>query len=315
VCVYAVALNEEAHVRRWADAARDADLVVLVDTGSTDATVQTARDVGAVVHTIAVRPWRFDDARNAALSLVPADIDVCVVVDLDEVLADDWYEHVVDAFRRGATHMDAAVDTGNETYRAPRAHARFGYRWSRPCHETLDPVPGVPVVPALTSFGLRHLPDNTKPRHDYLPLLHVALAEVPDARNHFYLAREYSFHGMGERAAELYKKYLDLPDATWRDERSAAMIALARLEHEQAEMWLLRAAGEAPWRREPWVSLAMLYEFNDMWGSCLAAAERALAIVAPQTNYFAEAYAWGGLPLRLRDEARRRSMVADPPPE
>ena len=90
VAVYAIALNESMHVDRLASSAIDADYRVVADTGSTDDTVERLKKAGVTVHKIAIRPWRFDDARNAALALLPADADVCVTMDMDEFLEPGW---------------------------------------------------------------------------------------------------------------------------------------------------------------------------------------------------------------------------------
>ena len=86
IAVYAIAKNEEKHVKRFCESAKDADLIVIADTGSEDRTVEIAKECGAVVHEITISPWRFDKARDAALALVPKDVDVCVSLDLDELL-------------------------------------------------------------------------------------------------------------------------------------------------------------------------------------------------------------------------------------
>ena len=85
ICVYAITKNEEAFVDRWMDAVNEADGVFVADTGSTDGTVARLRARGAIVHEETVTPWRFDTARNIALSHVPEDADICVSNDLDEV--------------------------------------------------------------------------------------------------------------------------------------------------------------------------------------------------------------------------------------
>lgn len=72
VAVYTIALNEAAHVERWASSAADADYRIVADTGSTDETVERLTRAAVTVHRIAVRPWRFDVARNAAMALIPA---------------------------------------------------------------------------------------------------------------------------------------------------------------------------------------------------------------------------------------------------
>ena len=40
IAVYTIALNEAAHVERWATSAADADYRIVADTGSTDDTVK-----------------------------------------------------------------------------------------------------------------------------------------------------------------------------------------------------------------------------------------------------------------------------------
>ncbi len=69
ICVYAISKNEEMFVERFCNSAKDADLILIADTGSTDLTADLAQDCGAQVHEINITPWRFDDARNAALTL------------------------------------------------------------------------------------------------------------------------------------------------------------------------------------------------------------------------------------------------------
>jgi SAM-dependent methyltransferase len=94
VVVYAICKNEAQFVARFCAAAREADQVIVVDTGSTDETCNLLVAHGATVHEISIKPWRFDDARNAALSLVPADADICVSLDLDEILQPGWRAEV-----------------------------------------------------------------------------------------------------------------------------------------------------------------------------------------------------------------------------
>mgnify|MGYP003352631808 CR=1 FL=1 len=94
ICVYAIARQEEQFVERFCDSAKDADLILIADTGSTDKTRDLAAVCGAKVHQICVKPWRFDIARNAAMALIPADVDVCISLDLDEILEPGWRQSI-----------------------------------------------------------------------------------------------------------------------------------------------------------------------------------------------------------------------------
>ena len=82
IAVYAISKNESEFVKRFCESAKDADLILIADTGSTDGTAFLAKECGATVYNICISPWRFDKARDAALALVPRDIDVCISLDL-----------------------------------------------------------------------------------------------------------------------------------------------------------------------------------------------------------------------------------------
>jgi len=92
VCVYAICKNEEQFVDRWMDSMSEADEIVVLDTGSTDGTVEKLRARGAEVTTQVITPWRFDTARNRSMELVPENADICVCTDLDEVFHPGWRE-------------------------------------------------------------------------------------------------------------------------------------------------------------------------------------------------------------------------------
>ena len=67
VCVYAISKNESKFVDRWIDSMQEADKIFVLDTGSTDDTVDKLKTRGVVVETKVFNPWRFDNARNASL--------------------------------------------------------------------------------------------------------------------------------------------------------------------------------------------------------------------------------------------------------
>ena len=71
ICVYAITKNEEKFVEKWYNSMKEADAVVVLDTGSTDNTVAKLKELGAIVEVKEINPWRFDVARNESLKLVP----------------------------------------------------------------------------------------------------------------------------------------------------------------------------------------------------------------------------------------------------
>ena len=90
VYVYAISKNEEKFVNRWMNSVSEADKVFVLDTGSTDKTVKKLKEKGAIVKSKKIEPFRFDVARNLSLEMVPKDADICVCIDLDEVLEKGW---------------------------------------------------------------------------------------------------------------------------------------------------------------------------------------------------------------------------------
>lgn len=309
IAVYTIALNEQQFVERWYESAKDADYLLIADTGSTDGTRETAIKLGINVVDISVKPWRFDDARNASLAVLPADIDICVQLDMDEILTPNWREHLEDALKQGGTKIrykyvwnwkDEAQTIPSATFGADKIHARHGYRWKHPVHEVVLPYGGTVEKQVWTSLEIHHHPDNTKSRSQYLPLLRLSVEEAPDDdRNAYYYARELYFHGMYAEASKEFRRHLELPKAVWKPERASSMRYLAKIEPDERERWLLEAHMEAPWRREALVELAQHLYATESWASCKHFAVKALEIVEKPLDYLCEDFAWGSLPWDL----------------
>ena len=105
IAVYAISKNEAQFVERFCQSAKNADLIIIGDTGSTDNTVELSKQHGATVYDICITPWRFDKARDAVLALIPRDIDICISLDLDEVLEDGWREEIERVWTNETTRL------------------------------------------------------------------------------------------------------------------------------------------------------------------------------------------------------------------
>ncbi len=301
-CVYAISKNEEQFVRRFCKSAEDADLILIADTGSTDETVSVARECGASVYDICISPWRFDHARNAALALVPRDIDICISLDLDEVLEPGWREEVERLWVPGkTTNMWYMFDWGHDVkFPSRKIHARHGYSWRHPCHEDLHLDPRLEDQRAWSNkFLITHHPDPTKSRGQYMPLLELAVKEDDrDPHHYFYYARELTFYRRWDEAKVALQRYLDMNTTSAQNERSYAMRLLGKAYAEtndngQAEKWYYLAAAEAPNTREPWCELALLMYNQRRWEECFASAMRALRIKERSMVYTCDPAVWG----------------------
>lgn len=304
VAVYSIALNEKQFVQKWYESAKEADYLLIADTGSTDGTIELARSLGINVVEISIKPWRFDDARNASLAAIPDDIDYCIALDLDEVLIEGWRKHLeavptqTTRPRYKYTWNWKEDGTPGLQYNGDKIHSRHGYRWKHPVHEVLT-TDRITQIESWVGLEIHHHADNSKPRSQYLPLLEQAVKEdLYDDRNAFYYARELFFYGRYEEATTEFKRHLELPRATWKPERAASMRYIAKMDDEFSvqEEWLNKAVAEAPDRREAYVDLAKIYYEQGKWEDCLKASEGALAITNKPLEYLCEEFAWGFAP-------------------
>jgi len=307
IAVYAISKNEQEFVHRFCDSAKDADLILIADTGSTDDTVKLALECGARVHDICISPWRFDKARDAALSLIPRDFDVCISLDLDEVMEPGWREEIERVWTAETTRLRYKFDWGSGiSFFYEKIHHRHGYHWHHPVHEYPRPDGRITEVYAQTDMLLvSHHPDPTKSRGQYMPLLDLAIQEDPLCpRNRFYHARELTFYSRWEEAVKALNAYLAMPQATWQNERAYAMRLLGKSHEElgrgwDALKWYRLAVAEAPNTRETWVDLSMFCYRNSMWIESYSAAKSALAITNKELVYTMDPLVWGEKPWDL----------------
>jgi glycosyltransferase involved in cell wall biosynthesis len=318
IAVYAIAKNEAAHVNAFMASAKDADGVFVLDTGSTDGTVKALLAAGAKVESQVIEPWRFDTARNTALSMVPRDFDVCVILDLDEVLASGWRAALEKELAGGATRVQArytfswtADGKPDLVYYMDRAHIRMGYEWKGIVHEYLfwygsyRKVGLEEKVVQSDAFQIHHHQDVQKSRAQYLPLLERACQENPENdRNAHYLGREYWYRKDYQHCITELTRHLTLKTALWQPERAASMRYIAQAfeglgDKAHAERWMLRACAEWPEDRESWVLLGLYYSRQRNYAGGHYAALRALQITQRPLHYMTTHEAWGVLPLEL----------------
>ena len=321
------------------DSMSEADLVCVLDTGSSDNSVEKLRARGAVVAQKLISPWRFDAARNASMALIPAGVDICCCVDLDEQFHPGWRAALEAAWTPDATRARyrytwSFLPGGGEghVFWPDKIHKNGVYRWTRPVHEVLE-YTGDGTERFVTAEGVQldHHPDPLKSRRQYLPLLELAVAEDPaDDRSRHYLGREYMYHGEWEKAIAALKQHLALPRAVWADERAASMRFIARCyrrlgRDDLAAVWYHRAIAEAPHLREAYLDFAALLYDRKNWPGLVYMVQSALSIVERPQTYINEAYAWSALPwdyLSIGEwnlghaaaaaEAARRALALEP---
>ena len=310
IAVYTIAKNEERFIKRWANSTEEADYRLILDTGSTDGSFEEYdnvfgwRESHSHIASHVFDPWRFDHARNHALSMLPADIDYCIALDMDEVLQPGWREALETFLTDNPTvnrprykYVWSWNEDGTEglVYGGDKIHARHGYHWKHPVHEVITPFAGEAqgFVPGLE---IHHHSDPTKSRSQYLPLLELAVREDPDNdRNQFYLGREYFYQGNTQLAAKHLTMAILL--SKWPPERAAAYRILYKMNGDVGNLY--KALQQDPTRKETLVALALHYHNEGNWVASGQFAGDAIAIREKPLDYLCEADAWGWLPFDL----------------
>ncbi len=236
--------------------------------------------------------------------MIPDDMDICICLDLDEIMESGWKEKILNAWESDTDRLryvyNWLIDEEGKpkvTYYADKIHKRKGFEWVNPVHEVLK-YDGTEKQTFTDDVVVNHYPDQTKSRSSYLPLLELSVKENPlNDRNVHYLGREYMYYGRWNEAIDMLIKHLHLKTATWKDERCASMRFIARCyknlnRYDEAIMWLNKAMDEAPYLRDPFVETALLYYAMEDNDNVIKYGEYALKIKENGKSYINEIFSY-----------------------
>lgn len=306
VYVYAICKNESKFVEDYVKSMSEADGIYVLDTGSTDDTVEKLKKLNVHVKQEIVKPFRFDVARNKSLEMVPKDADICVCTDFDEVFEKGWREKLENTWlKENPTRVEYLYNWSFDEYGRPattfymsKIHKRDAYTWYHPVHEVLKCLEEKEKSVIAEGIVLNHHQDIKKTRSSYLPLLEMSVEEDPeDDRNMHYLGREYMYYEKWNEAIDTLERHLNLKSSTWKDERAASMRFIARsymgLKRPiEAKMWLELAIKEAPYLREGYVELASLYYLEENYEKTYFYLKEASKIKEKPKTYINEDFCW-----------------------
>jgi FkbM family methyltransferase len=292
--------NEERTLGRCLESVhRAVNDVVVVDTGSTDATKAIAAEYGARTFDFT---WCDDFAAARQFALEQATGDWVIWLDADDV--------VVGAEGLRALVSQASPDTAGfycryVLARDARGAATFtswrercvrndgSFRWAGRVHEVLISTgPGTLARTDVVEVEHRPEPASGEGGRRNLHILEEELArsgDTPNPRLLFYLGREYVDVGDWPKAIETLTSYV--LTGTWADERYIAQIQIA---------WLHRARGEyaeaiaAYWGAlailprwpDAYFGLAATYYFLQDWDKVLHWTEVGRSLPTPTTLLF-----------------------------
>lgn len=223
-----IAKNEEVLIGRMLESVKWADQIVVVDTGSTDRTVEIAKQFGAEVYLDFVWIDDFSQAQNHAKSKMRT--EWIISIDCDEVLLSS------EAEVRAA--VEKATDVVRVTMVAEGDHQAntfwFGriFRnspdifWCQSIHKHLN-IPGegeeVGEVKIMYGYSPAHELDPDRS----LRMLERAVAtEENPTRNLYYLGREYWYKGRYQDSIDTFQRYVKV--SHWPAEKAEAYMNMGQ---------------------------------------------------------------------------------------
>ena len=307
ICVYAICKNEEKFVNRFMDHLEEIkDHVYILDTGSTDNTVELFKKRGAHIQKTNYSKFEFDKARNDALALVPKDYDVCMCLDLDDCIEPGFVDKIKKHWKKDTTIMKYTYITRLDENDNPlvsfnnnHIHKRKGYYWTYPIHEVLRYTEDNENVVEALDIVVKHRPDISKSRDFYLELLEEYVKDHPDnTRNIFLLTREYNSKNKWIESITTAHKYLRC-SPYYKPEICKIMTIMAKayikLEcYEEAELWSKKALEQIQDSREPYIPLILLSYKQKEYKKAIDYCKEALKITEYNTLVIDDAACWNG---------------------
>lgn len=208
--------NEEDVLARCLDSARDiADEIVIVDTGSTDATKDIARRYTDKVFDFA---WidDFAAARNASFS--HATKAYCLWLDADDVIEEEDRVRFLELKRTLPAETDVVMlpyhtafdDQGRPAfsyYRERIIRNESSFRWGGAIHEVVEASGHIVYGEAAVSHRKLHAGDPDRNLRIFEKILQERKTLSP--REQFYYARELYYHERYEDAVRVFDAFLN----------------------------------------------------------------------------------------------------------
>lgn len=286
------------------------DEIVVVDTGSTDATVDVARRYTDRIFDFA---WRDDFAAARQFAFEQTTGDWAGWVDADDVvmgaehigsLAATAPPDVGAIFWRYAMDFDAAGQPQCQFWRERLVRNDGSYRWRGRIHEALVANRSWQSVRRDDVWVEHRTPpgrDAARLRRN-IALLEAELADqgaAPDPRLLFYLGRDYASAGRPEDALAVYQRYLAV--GAWDDECYLAQTAVAGLlrtlnQLDEAIDADLQAVKCKPRWPDAYFGLAQTAYFQARWPDVVHWCDVGRNLPTPETDHIldlaASRYRW-----------------------
>jgi len=292
------------------------DTFSIVDTGSSDNTIQIVRDFYAkhgIEGTVHERPWKgFGESRTEALATCTGKMDYILMMDADDLMTfppntKEFLKRALNETKPNAGNVQIRRGANNslEYHRTQIFKADDGWRYVGVLHEypTNDKpnnrilkLPDDIIMIGRTMGNRSKMVDGPeKYRRDAATLLKALETEPENDRYVFYLAQSYRDACMNDEAVKWYKKRFEM--GKWQEEMFVSAYNISKLLHDKE--WAWKAHETCPHRSESLVNYITGCRMKGMWSQELfAMASYAASIPKPaQDCLFVEAdiYRWRAL--------------------
>ena len=286
------------------------DTYVIVDTGSSDNTIQIIKDFyteKGIEGEVFEREWKgFGASRSEALKLCDGRMDYILMIDADDLMsfppgAKKIFHDVFEKFTPNALHIE--IRRGIMQYaRTQIFKAGDGWRYVGVLHEyptndkkdnKIGKLPSeIHMIGRTLGNRSKGLSEKEKYSRDAETLLAEVEKEPDNDRYVFYLAQSYRDAGNKEEAIKWYKKRFEM--GRWKEEMYVSAYNVCRLTGEKE--WAMKATETCPHRAEALVAYVTACRVKGEWSQeVLSLALLASSIEKPAMECLfieTDVYAW-----------------------
>lgn len=216
--------NEKDHIDAVLSSLAGIDEIVVVDTGSIDNTVELARKYTDKVFTDYVWNDHFAEARNHALAKCTG--DWVLSIDGDEILEPGGIEKIRTVIASATPEQKAfsvRMTSMGAEHHVQRLFRREDAVWEGRAHETVRPrQSNLTDITITYGHSTAHKLDPDR----MVRLLEKSLRDKRNARDLYYLGREYFMRRQYDKAIPLFFEQVHVD--TWAAQRADGFLSLAR---------------------------------------------------------------------------------------
>jgi hypothetical protein len=316
IAIYTIVKNEEKNIKTYLENIKDADGVFILDTGSTDNTIEILKNSNVIVNQKIYNDFKFDEALNDAMSYVPDDFDILINLDLDERLKLNWRSIITSIVDQKIDFMlyhpyvndwyNSFRTVPKTLYNCSKIHSRKGVKWGYSVFSQI--IPENQNITELLSkeILIYHYQEDKEDRKSfYKELILKSMKENSKIAEYNFFYAKLSFEEKNYiEAIKNWAIYLNKTEMfTKKHNSTAQMRSLALLNMAKSSNLLLKdydfelqlllmASGESPYYREVWCYLAQAWVNVDNGIQAIACIKTAKKITDKHFSLINEEWCW-----------------------